>query len=346
MKKLFSNTIFKATFVLTCVALGCALLIALVNLVAAPAIAEGQRQREVASYKRVFSDMEEYETLYMDELLADTAVWPSGVSKKVIKASKGDSELVGYIYTVLKSNSYGNIKLIIGIGADKKIGNYIEILENGQTSGRNAQVVKQVVEFYGVDYRELNSVQNVGANATRAFETITEIMLAAGEAFEVTVENDGSGSDDTITEIDESFTKITEGTVEIQAKYNVKKENELIGYVYEVVNQAVYQEGSEEQKKVAFSITVDKEMNITGYHIFKTETDASVDGDYYEHTKGNRIKTVEQFMDGMIGKALSVVAGYGTTDFINGTGNASATLSQTAVLDAIKVLYNKVGGGE
>ncbi|MDL2292615.1 hypothetical protein LJC17_03395 [Acholeplasma sp. OttesenSCG-928-E16] len=251
------------------------------------------------------------------------------------------------IYESKGSHGYGTVEVWVIIDGETVSAVPKEIKESyGNTNYEVSTYYFIVNTLQNLNYKEIGEIKEfVLAGSTTSESNEASVVIVANVVNKHFGDDEPTEEpDDTITEIDESFTKITEGTVEIQAKYNVKKENELIGYVYEVVNQAVYQEGSEEQKKVAFSITVDKEMNITGYHIFKTETDASVDGDYYEHTKGNRIKTVEQFMDGMIGKALSVVAGYGTTDFINGTGNASATLSQTAVLEAIKVLYNKVGG--
>lgn len=341
MKKLFDNTIFKSTFVLVCVALACALLIALINLVAAPAIADGQKQREINSYKRIFSDMADYQVLYMDEILEPTDTWPSGVAKRVTKALDTESELVGYIFTVTKSNSYGNISLVVGIGADKLIGEYIEILENGQTSGRNAQVVKQIVEFYGVNYLNIGSVQNVGTNATRAFETITDIMNTAGEAFEITLKIDNNSSGNITKVLDETFVAITEGTVEIQAKFNLIDDSDtVVGYVYQLVNNTLYQEGVTETADVAFEITVSLEADpiIEGYEIL-TASNPSVSGNSYDHSKGTRLQATRQYLDSMVGKALSVVVGYDASNII-----AGATYSQNAVLEAIKVLAGKLGG--
>jgi len=190
--KFFKNEIVKIASSLAIVALGCGVLITFVYFIAGPIIKENARIRQKEAYTLIFPDLKEYDYLYLNDYLLIEDI-PNGVNWQIIKGFNADGDLIGYIVAITKINSFGPIGLFFGIYVGGRISNHIEIIANGQTAGRNAEVIRQVREFAGVSLSESSGVLNVGTSATVAFNTILSIFQTASELYSIIQNIEGIG---------------------------------------------------------------------------------------------------------------------------------------------------------
>ena len=114
---------FKIASILGGIALVCALLIALVNMLTANTIAANNEKKELETIQTIFED---YDASKSKEEAANDAL----IEKK-IKAAKADGTVLGYLYTVSGKNAYGSISLMVAI-VDNKV-YQVEFLENNQS---------------------------------------------------------------------------------------------------------------------------------------------------------------------------------------------------------------------
>jgi len=114
---------FKIASILGGIALVCALLIALVNMLTANTIASNNSKKELNTIQAIFSDYDASKSQVQEAN-------DSYIEKK-IKASDSNGKVLGYLYTVSGKNAYGSISLMVAIVDDKVY--QVEFLENNQS---------------------------------------------------------------------------------------------------------------------------------------------------------------------------------------------------------------------
>ena len=113
----------KIASILGGIALVCALLIALVNMLTSNTIAANNAKKELETIQAIFADYDEEKS----EVLSAN----NPLIEKKIKASNSKGEVLGYLYTVSGKNAYGSISLMVAIVDDSVY--QVEFLENNQS---------------------------------------------------------------------------------------------------------------------------------------------------------------------------------------------------------------------
>ena len=104
----------------------CAALIASVNLLTAPIIEKNNGDKTAQLCKEIFPDYDASASSVVTEGFSSDYI-----VEKII-ANDRSSTLLGYIYTVEGSNSYGQISLLVGIHKDYRLAG-IRMITNGQS---------------------------------------------------------------------------------------------------------------------------------------------------------------------------------------------------------------------
>ncbi len=119
MKKEF----IKLSGILCAITLAAALLLAFVNKITAPEIANAAKKASEDAMKIIISDADEFEVVNKD---------------KNISAAKKNGEIIGYCVTVETNGFGGPIEMMVGIGKDGSVKG-IEILNHSETAGLGAK---------------------------------------------------------------------------------------------------------------------------------------------------------------------------------------------------------------
>ncbi len=178
---------FKIASILGSIALVCALLIALVNMLTSKTIENNNSKKELETIQTIFTD---YDSSKSEELKSED----SYIEKK-IKACKSDGTVLGYLYTVSGKNAYGSISLMVAI-VDNNV-YQVEFLENNQsfastvydylktTYPSSADTAVHVGAYSSTDVKinslSKNAVTNVDVScgATYGATLIKNLVLAA-----------------------------------------------------------------------------------------------------------------------------------------------------------------------
>jgi Na+-translocating ferredoxin:NAD+ oxidoreductase RnfG subunit len=173
MKNLFQKPIFHYTFVLTVVAICCGLLIGAVNAVTDPIIKRNLAEAQAKAYQSVMPD------LHRPEFLS-TENDPSSISDKV-EAYNVDGDLIGYIFVVYKTNSYGVMNIVIAVDLDGEIVG-AEFSQIEQTLGipitRN-----HLALFVGTQITDVSPDGDITAGVTGSYNTLKEMLEDVSQSF-------------------------------------------------------------------------------------------------------------------------------------------------------------------
>ena len=152
----FKNTV-KPVLVLTLICLAVALLLAVVNYVTAPVIAEATEEAERKARGEALPGATDFTEV-------DIAAYPD--LPETVSACYRDGAGTGYVFLV-KTPGYGGksnpITMLVGITNDGKIAG-IKITDvSGETAGIGDKVKKNdfTKNFTGIDHTEVESVPNV-----------------------------------------------------------------------------------------------------------------------------------------------------------------------------------------
>ena len=126
---------FRIAAVLGAITLVCAVVLALMNMLTSPIIANNNDKTKLETIQKIYSDYDsekskDYETDEIIDLdLADEVV-------DVVRVNNSNGDLKGYVFTVSGKNAYGIISLMVAISKDTNGNNVVhqvEFLENGQS---------------------------------------------------------------------------------------------------------------------------------------------------------------------------------------------------------------------
>jgi hypothetical protein len=173
MRNLFQKPIIHYTFVLTVVAICCGLLIGAVNAVTAPIIEENRRLAQLEAYQSVMPDMADFEQL-------DTSGDPSSITDKVAAYDENE-QLIGYIFVVFKTNSYGPMRMVVSVSPTGVIlgAQFIEIVQTlGVPTTRH-----HLSLFVGTQIANVSPAGDIEAGVTGSYNTLKEMLQDVSNAF-------------------------------------------------------------------------------------------------------------------------------------------------------------------
>lgn len=175
--------------ILGAIALVCAVLIALMNMLTNPIIKKNNENKISETYTKIYSDY------YSNEEVDFTKDDKSYIKGKV-KALDKDGNVLGYIYTTSGKNAYGEVSLMIGITDGNVVD--VEFLTNTESfastvsshvKGNYPSSIDSVIEVnpYGsldtidIGYLSINEIEaiDIKCGATFGVTLVKSMVLAA-----------------------------------------------------------------------------------------------------------------------------------------------------------------------
>lgn len=175
--------------ILGAIALVCAVLIALMNMLTNPIIKKNNENKISETYTKIYSDY------YSNEEVDFTKDDKSYIKGKV-KALDKDGNVLGYIYTTSGKNAYGEVSLMIGITDGNVVD--VEFLTNTESfastvsshvKGNYPSSIDSVIEVnpYGsldtidIGYLSINEIEaiDIKCGATFGATLVKSMVLAA-----------------------------------------------------------------------------------------------------------------------------------------------------------------------
>lgn len=153
MKKEF----IKLSAILCIITLVAALLLAGVNKITAPRIAQAEKNASMQAMKQILPDADSFEQM----------------NDNVFLAKKGDKR-IGFCVKVITTGYGGEISMMVGIDADATVQG-IEILSHSETAGLGAKIVE---EDFKKQFRDKNPQLEVVKNETQNPSQMTAITGA------------------------------------------------------------------------------------------------------------------------------------------------------------------------
>lgn len=117
---------FRISVILGSIALVCAIILAALNMLTAPIIAQNAEKKETETIQAIYKNYDSEKS----ENVTNT-VNNSSITKKII-AKDSDGVVIGTLYIVTGKNAYGVITLMVAIAPNNSV-HQVEFLENGQS---------------------------------------------------------------------------------------------------------------------------------------------------------------------------------------------------------------------
>ena len=171
------NTIIKDAIALTVITLVAGLLLAFVNMITAPIIAEKKAAEIRKAYSAVYGNAANFkddkgEFATVGETSKDIIEEQAGISNVTITQIYGaydsSDNLIGYVFTASSSEGYGgDVPISLGIDLEGTITG-LEVLSNSETDGYGANASKPEFknQFKGLNAPEISFVKDGSANGT------------------------------------------------------------------------------------------------------------------------------------------------------------------------------------
>ena len=338
MKKLFQNVIFKSTFVLVCVALGCGLLLALVNLATKDIISEGEQRRIEESVKAIFPNLSKVESKNNDG-----NAFPESISNGYFVVLDSSDQVIGAVFTATGSNQHGRLNLTIGITVDGKI-QKIVFVENGQTPGFKETVEANAALLDSVALDLIDSI-TLASGATRGTTLLISLVRDAGTAFNALplVQKTFAESlfdTGTTRTLDSSFSSVGTTPYSITEKYIFKDAvGETVGVSYILKGFGEYHD--DEYGNTVVEIVFNNNGVIVGGRLITSAIAAAETNQsdvFYSHTSGGYMNSAREYVESLIGKNLA--------DALNVSFASGATNSKNAIKGSLNFLNDFLEGDE
>ena len=126
---------FRISAVLGAITLVCAVVLALMNMLTSPIIANNNDKTKLETIQKIYSDYDSEKSKdYKTDEIIDLDLASEVVD--VVRVNNSNGDLKGYVFTVSGKNAYGIISLMVAISKDTNGNNVVhqvEFLENGQS---------------------------------------------------------------------------------------------------------------------------------------------------------------------------------------------------------------------
>ncbi len=254
MKKLFEkNPMYHYTFVLAMISIACGIVIGGVNAITHPIIEANLLAAKVESYQKVLKGIDDFEEVEV------TSEYPNSV-QSIAKGFNANNEVLGYIYEVYGANGYGNMTVIVSVGVDGKIlgAQFLTIEQTLNVPGTRTNLSYYVGSFI----TDLQPSSDLISGVTGSLSTLQALLsdvntahsLAKGEII-VDPLDEAYGEGFGVT-VDNGFTP----TDHIVSKSNVMQGSDVVGYMYSVTGEGVYEVGSSNSIEVDIYFNLEDEI--------------------------------------------------------------------------------------
>ena len=140
----------KISVILGSIALVCAIILAGLNMLTSPVIAQNDAKKETETIQAIYSAYDSEKSQDVSNTVSN-----SSITKKII-AKNSAGEVLGTLYIVTGKNAYGVITLMVAIAPNNSV-HQVEFLENGQSfAGTVNSHVKSNYNSSKEDVYELN----------------------------------------------------------------------------------------------------------------------------------------------------------------------------------------------
>ncbi|AUD64309.1 hypothetical protein BK011_00870 [Tenericutes bacterium MZ-XQ] len=269
MKKLFEKKpMLHYTFVLMVISIACGIVIGGVNAVTAPVIADNLLKAKVEAYEEVLPGIDTFDEIEVTE------DYPTSI-QSIAKGYNVGNDVLGHIYEVYGTNSYGKMTIVVSVGLDGKIigAQFVTIEQTLNVPGTRTNLSLYV----GSNITALEPSGDFISGATGSLSTVQGLLADVATAHaltggEVIVDplDEAYGEGYTL-EVDNSFVS----TDYVTSKSNVLQGSNVVGYVYSLTGSGDYQDG--ESDSIVMNIYFDADDKIV-----KIDLPA----DSYNHTGG------------------------------------------------------------
>lgn len=237
MKRLFEkNVMLHYTFVLAVVSIACGIVIGGVNAITAPIIEANLLEAKIESFEEVLKGIDSFEDLEVTE------DYPNSVLS-IAKGFDQSDEVLGYIYEVYGTNSYGSMTVVISVD------------ENGEILGAQFLTIEQTLNvpgtrtnlslYVGSNVNNLEPSGDIISGATGSLSTLQGLLSDVATAHSMTIGEvvvdplDEAYGDGYTLEVDSSF----DATTHVTSKSDVLQGSSVVGYMYSLTGSGEYQDG-------------------------------------------------------------------------------------------------------
>lgn len=314
MKKLFEkNPMFHYTFVLAVVSIACGIVIGGVHAITNPIIQDNLLAAKVESYEQVLKGIDDFEEIKV------TDEYPSSV-QSIAKGFAANDDVLGYIYEVYGTNSYGNMTVVVSVGLDGKIlgAQFLTIEQTLNVPGTRTNLSYYV----GSNIADLQPSADLISGATGSLSTLQGLLGDLANAHSIAVgevildpldEVYGTGY---TLEVDNTFV----ATAHVTSRSNVLQGSETVGYVFSLTGSGEYQDGATDSIVMDIYFNADDEI-----------VEIRLPEDTYNHSSGGfknkNIAYLEEFI-GLTKEDISTTVNGDNQDITAGASNTRALIDE------------------
>lgn len=175
----------KISVVLCAIALICSAILASLNLLTKPIIDDNSAKKQTETIQSIYSEYDSNNS----KVTYDTANGSTGKAAeilKVVEAKDASGNILGYVYTVKGSNSYGTIQLMVAISNDNIV-HQVEFLENNQSFASTvASWVKQTFNNKGSEKHEAGFTSDSVSGKELTESELTSVDVKCGATYGAT----------------------------------------------------------------------------------------------------------------------------------------------------------------
>ncbi len=314
MKKLFEKKpMFHYTFVLAMVSIACGIVIGGVNAITNPIIEANLLEAKVESFEQVLKGIDDFEEVIV------TDEYPNSI-QSIAKGFDANSQVLGFIYEVYGTNSYGDMTVVVSVGLDGKIlgAQFLAIEQSLNVPGTRTNLSYYV----GSAVSDLQPSSDFISGATGSLSTLQGLLGDIATAHSLTVgevivdpldEAYGNGYS---LEVDASFT----ATTHVTSKSNILQGNDVVGYMFSLTGTGAYQD-----------TTVDSIVMNIYFNSNDEIVEIRLPEESYNHTAGGfknkNITYLNEFI-GLTKEDISATVNGANQDITAGASNTRALIDE------------------
>ncbi len=242
------------------------------------------------------------------------------------EVTDADGKLVGYIFQAVGTNGYGDMTMVVLVGADGTILNATFQTLNQTLNLDRTRANLQL--FVGTKIASLTPSGDLQSGATYSRTTMIDLLSDIATSF-ASVEGPVVEVDPYVAMFGEGFTLANDDTF-VGNDYVVARQiasdadGVEVGYLYQVTGQGIYNSGDQTQASITLYVGLDSQNNILGIDAPKDE---------YHHTPADALYgNVVSYLDSLAGTNLSAFDS--SADLTSGATNSKTLVN--SLLDQLK----------
>ncbi|MCR5350218.1 MAG: hypothetical protein K6E20_04415 [Acholeplasmatales bacterium] len=176
----------KISSVLALISLVCAVILAGINLLTKDKIEQNETDKKNDTIQAIYSDYDSSKSQIQSKKdLKQYDSYSSVVDERII-ACNTTGTVLGYLYTVSGSNSYGNISLMVALTETdgKVLVQQVEFLENSESFASTVDTwLKNNFVSKGTEVHEGGFVSKSGSGTVKSYEELASVDTSCGATY-------------------------------------------------------------------------------------------------------------------------------------------------------------------